>query len=213
MYHHFHGEVASLRFLSPPSASFAHHHMNMALPPQAYFPPPFEPASAFHDDAASLLSVDGGDVSSFELDTVVREAAHLAGRNGSPSSGTGSDGAAGSGYQMNAVSLAAEEERRHRRMVSNRLSAARSRMHKEQHLDDLCQQVSRLRGVNLHLLDHLSRTVRHCEDVHRENAWLRDEKAELVKKLEQQQQSATARCGQPSRPSGMIYFRSRPLWE
>jgi hypothetical protein len=52
------------------------------------------------------------------------------------------------GMVRRAAAAATEEERRRNRMTSNRLSARKSRMKRQQHVDDLEAEAERLRGEN-----------------------------------------------------------------
>jgi len=75
------------------------------------------------------------------------------------------------------------DERKQRRMISNRESARRSRMRKQKHLDELWSQVVRLRTENHNLIDKLSH-VSECHDrVLQENARLKQEASDFRQML------------------------------
>ncbi|XP_057726175.1 basic leucine zipper 43-like [Arachis stenosperma] len=71
------------------------------------------------------------------------------------------------------------DERRQRRMISNRESARRSRMRKQKHLDELWSQVVRLRNENHNLIDQLNRVSESYEKLLQENACLKEEVSDL----------------------------------
>ncbi|GER49240.1 basic-leucine zipper transcription factor family protein [Striga asiatica] len=70
-------------------------------------------------------------------------------------------------------------ERRQRRMISNRESARRSRMRKQKHLDELWSQVMWLRDENHQLVNKLNHVCENHDQVVRENARLKEETLEL----------------------------------
>lgn len=74
-------------------------------------------------------------------------------------------------------------ERKHRRMISNRESARRSRMRKQKHLDELWSQVIWLRNENHQLLDKLNHVSESHDRVVQENVQLREETSELRQML------------------------------
>ncbi|XP_044494551.1 basic leucine zipper 43-like [Mangifera indica] len=79
------------------------------------------------------------------------------------------------------------DERKQRRMISNRESARRSRMRKQKHLDELWAQVVRLRTENHNLIDRLNYVSECHERVLQENARLKDEASDLRQMLSELQ--------------------------
>ncbi|KAK4430132.1 Basic leucine zipper 43 [Sesamum alatum] len=81
-------------------------------------------------------------------------------------------------HQLNII-----DERKQRRMISNRESARRSRMRKQKHLDELWSQVVRLRTENHSLIDKLNHVSESHDRVVQENARLKEEASGLRQML------------------------------
>ncbi|XP_062101591.1 bZIP transcription factor 11-like [Humulus lupulus] len=75
------------------------------------------------------------------------------------------------------------DERKRRRMISNRESARRSRMRKQRHLENLRNEVNRLRVENRELTNQLRLFSCHFQCVRTENGQLQSEHAALRQKL------------------------------
>lgn len=76
------------------------------------------------------------------------------------------------------------DQRKRKRMISNRESARRSRMRKQKHLDDLAAQVAQLRNESNQILTSINITTQHYLNVESENTILRAQMAELTQRLE-----------------------------
>ncbi|ONK81249.1 uncharacterized protein A4U43_C01F26970 [Asparagus officinalis] len=76
------------------------------------------------------------------------------------------------------------EQRKRKRMLSNRESARRSRQRKQKHLDDLNAQLSQLRKENGEVAAALSVTTQHYLGVEAENSVLRTQMMELSNRLQ-----------------------------
>ncbi|KAL6007140.1 hypothetical protein ACLOJK_032636 [Asimina triloba] len=76
------------------------------------------------------------------------------------------------------------DQRKLKRMQSNRESARRSRMRKQKHLDDLMAQVARLRKENNQILASLNLTTQQYLGVESENSVLRTQMMELTSRLQ-----------------------------
>ena len=76
------------------------------------------------------------------------------------------------------------DQRKRKRMQSNRESARRSRMRKQQHLDELTAQVAQLRKENGQILTSINITTQHYMNVEAENSVLKAQMAELSQRLD-----------------------------
>ncbi|XP_010028614.2 bZIP transcription factor 11 [Eucalyptus grandis] len=76
------------------------------------------------------------------------------------------------------------DQRKRKRMISNRESARRSRMRKQRHLDDLMLVVAQLRKDNQQLRDNVNVVNQHYMTLETENSILRVQMNELTNRLE-----------------------------
>ncbi|KAH7575025.1 hypothetical protein ACOSP7_005598 [Xanthoceras sorbifolium] len=75
------------------------------------------------------------------------------------------------------------DQRKRKRMISNRESARRSRMRKQKHLDDLMSQVDLLKKDNHQILTNINITTQHYLTIEAENSVLRAQVDELTHRL------------------------------
>lgn len=98
------------------------------------------------------------------------------------SSGSGSTQLQNSGSEEDLQLLM--NQRKQKRMLSNRESARRSRMRKQKHLDDLMGQVAILRKENSQILTNLHVTTQQYINIESENSVLRAQMGELGHRLQ-----------------------------
>ncbi|KAM0947594.1 putative transcription factor bZIP family [Dioscorea sansibarensis] len=76
------------------------------------------------------------------------------------------------------------DERKRKRMLSNRESARRSRMKKQQHLDDLISQATQLKNENSQILMQINLLTQQFSKVDMDNTVLRTQVMELTDRLQ-----------------------------
>ncbi|XP_027148344.1 bZIP transcription factor 11-like [Coffea eugenioides] len=76
------------------------------------------------------------------------------------------------------------DQRKRKRMQSNRESARRSRMRKQKHLDDLMAQVAQIKEENSQILSTMNITTQQFLNVEAENSVLGAQLTELTQRLQ-----------------------------
>ncbi|KAL2623448.1 hypothetical protein R1flu_003653 [Riccia fluitans] len=87
------------------------------------------------------------------------------------------------------------DERKQKRMLSNRESARRSRLRKQQHLDELRAQVAHLRAENNHMMTKYSIASQRYDYLTKENRELRSHAMALTAQLQRLHQTAAQHHG------------------
>jgi len=123
------------------------------------------------------VSVDGG--------CPTQDSLHSPGDNGEAISHFWSNSASDEAEEQQVIDV--RDVRKHRRMLSNRESARRSRFRKQQHLDELRAQVDHLRAENGQILKKCNITSEHYAHIREENYLLRSHGLELGQKLQRLQ--------------------------
>ncbi|CAJ2677406.1 ocs element-binding factor 1-like protein [Trifolium pratense] len=106
----------------------------------------------------------------------------MASPGGTYSSGTSSLQNSGSGSEDLQVNITDQKKRK--RMQSNRESARRSRMKKQQHMEDLSNQIEQLKKENNQISTNVGVTTQMYLKVESENEILRVQMAELSNRLQ-----------------------------
>ncbi|KAK4778624.1 hypothetical protein SAY86_006152 [Trapa natans] len=88
----------------------------------------------------------------------------------------------GSGSDMGPGNVGIDERKR-KRMESNRLSAQRSRMKKQKLMEDLIGQVTELQKANVGLVENINSTMQHYVEMESRNNVLKAQMMELTDRL------------------------------
>lgn len=92
------------------------------------------------------------------------------------------------------------DERKRRRMISNRESARRSRLRKQRHLENIRNQLNKCRIENRELNNRLQFILHHLNRMRTENEWLRSERTVLRQKISNYTQILVFQQLQPVSP-------------
>lgn len=115
------------------------------------------------------------------------------------SSTTGASSGSMSSDQEDQQQLQLVDQRKRKRMLSNRESARRSRIKKQKHLDDLVSQAGHLKKDNGQIMTSIRVTTQMLVNLEAENSILRAQMGELTNRLQSLNEiinciSSTANC-------------------